>query len=158
MTQTPSHRRQGQIDNLLQHNDVARRAPNHRGGRGRQRASSGHGTPTRQPSHPGCPRRRASNHLSPLLATHPRGNTRGSPQDPNTNLPPPDAAWKSNNPLNTRKTHRLRITEYQTGIARPAEAGGRRNFPAPRPDARQVQRQVRPSRQALINPDPAETR
>ena len=32
---------------------------------------SGHGTPTRQPSHPGCPRRRPSNHLSPLLATHP---------------------------------------------------------------------------------------
>ena len=42
-----------------------------RGGRARQRASSGHGTPTRQPSHPRCPRRRASNHLSPLLATHP---------------------------------------------------------------------------------------
>ena len=53
----------------------------------------------------------------------PRGNTRGSPQDPNTNLPPPDAAWKSNNPLNTRKSHRLRITEYQTGIARPAHPG-----------------------------------
>ena len=40
----------------------------------------------------------------------------------------------------------------------PAEAGGRRNFPAPRPVARQVQRQVRPRRQDLINLDPAEAR